>query len=115
RAQLASKHPYGQWQRDHLITLTAAGAGEGGARTPKPAPIDPAYYLPSAAAKIVADLAAGRAHRTEVPSPRELTFFDRFRSRRSLHTTQHIDYVALTDNTVVPLWPELNIFIYDLY
>src|SRR5699024_5753649 len=75
------------------------------------ATIDPAYYLPSAAAKIVADLAAGRAHRTEVPSPRELTFFDRFRSRRSQLTTPHIDSVAMPAQPGVHLGPEHNILL----
>src|SRR5699024_5959794 len=48
---------------------------------------------------------------TEVSSPRELTFFDRFRSRRSQLTTPHIDSVAMPAQPGVHLGPEHNILL----
>ena len=108
RAQIASKHPYGQWLRENLTEIDADDAFRPADTRPS-AEVDPAYHLTAAGVDAVRDLAAGKGLAPDRVASRQLTFFDRFRSQRSQLTTPYIDAVAVPAPREVFLGPERNV------
>lgn len=108
RAQIASKHPYGQWLRENLTEIGADEAFRS-AGTCAPVAVDPAYHLTAAGVDAVGVLAGGERLAADRAASRQLTFFDRFRSQRSQLTTPYIDAVAVPAPREVFLGPERNV------
>lgn len=106
RAQISSEHPYGEWLRENLHTIPVWNPG---VANTAPEEIDPAYHLPQESRSVVEALASGASSIEETGLSRELTFFDRFRSRRSHLTSPHIDAMPLPHPPRVRLGPEHNI------
>lgn len=104
-AQLAALHPYGQWLQEHLTQL---GSDHEPAAT-GPEQIDPAYDVTDASLARADALARGVLPADDLSVSGQISFFDRFHSRRPGLTTPHLDAVSAPSPGPVLIGPEHDI------